>query len=66
MQEQPLEREAEIQGPLELGGAPRHAEIMADEEIAAAIDDDMGDREGVRATEALEIVDLNRGNKTCH
>jgi hypothetical protein len=36
VQKQPLERNTEIQGALELGGAPRHAEIVADEQVAAA------------------------------
>ena len=58
MQEQPLQRRAEILRGLELGRAPRHREIMREKNRAAAIDEDMRALDVVGAFVAREIVDL--------
>ena len=54
----PFERAAEFGGLLEFGFPPRNREIMIQQTIAHAIDDDVGFSPFVRAGEAPQIIDL--------
>src|SRR5262249_31550102 len=65
MEEQSLEGVAEKQRPFELGGAPWHCEIMAEEHTSLAVDDGMSKLEGIRAAEPRQVVDLGIFIEVC-